>query len=94
MTPIFQHSFGNQQNFAKHHPIVKNSSYENFGLSDYYQSLDIENAGSGTYQMLQINNKGENHHNETLVLNTEKSDEKNNKYANEPNIQGIIIAFS
>ena len=94
MTPIFQHSFGNQQNFAKHHPIVKNSSYENFGSSDYYQSLDIENAGSGTYQMLQINNKGENHHNETLVLNTEKSDEKNNKYANEPNIQGIIIAFS
>ena len=94
MTPIFQHSFGNQQNFAKHHPIVKNSSYENFGPSDYYQSLDIENAGSGTYQMLQINNKGENHHNETLVLNTEKSDEKNNKYAYEPNIQGIIIAFS
>ena len=94
MTPIFQHSFGNQQNFAKHHPIVKNSSYENFGPSDYYQSLDIENAGSITYQMLQINNKGENHHNETLVLNTEKSDEKNNKYANEPNIQGIIIAFS
>ena len=44
--------------------------------------------------MLQINNKGENHHNETLVLNTEKSDEKNNKYANEPNIQGIAIAFS
>ena len=94
MTPIFQHSFGNQQNFAKHHPIVKNSSYENFGPSDDYQILDIENAGSGTYQMLQINNKGENHHNETLVLNTEKSDEKNNKYANEPNIQGIAIAFS
>ena len=94
MTPIFQHSFGNQQNAAKHYPIVKNSSYESFGPSDDYQSLDIENAGSITYQMLQINNKGENHHNETLVLNTEKSDEKNNKYANEPNIQGIIIAFS
>ena len=94
MTPIFQHSFGNQQNSAKHHPIVKNSSYENCGPSDDYQSLDIENGGSGTYQMLQINNKGENHHNETLVLNAEKSDEKNNKYANEPNIQGIVIAFS
>ena len=94
MTPIFQHSFGNQQNFAKHHPIVKNSSYENFGSSDYYQSLDIENAGSGTYQMLQINNNGKDHRNETLVLNTEKSDEKNNKCANEPDIQGIVIAFS
>ena len=94
MTPIFQHSFGNQQNSEKHHAIVKNSSYENFGPSDDYQSLDIENGGSGTYQMLQINNKGENHHNETLVLNAEKSDEKNNKYASEPNIQGIVIAFS
>ena len=44
--------------------------------------------------MLQINNKGKDHRNETLVLNTEKSDEKNNKCANEPDIQGIVIAFS
>lgn len=94
MTPMFQHSLDNQQNAAKQDPNVKDNSCENFAPSGDYQSLDTENARSGTYQMPQINNEGKQNHNETLVRNTQKSDEKNSKYVNEPDIEGIVIAFS
>ena len=41
--------------------------------------------------MLQRNNEDKNCHDEILVLNTQKGDEKNTKCANEPEYEGIAI---
>ena len=50
-----------------------------------------KNEGSCIYQMLQRNNEDKNCHDEILVLNTQKGDEKNTKCANEPEYEGIAI---
>ena len=90
MSPNFQHTAESQQNAAKQHPVLKKNSYENFGPLDNYQSLNIENVRSGTYQMLQINNEDKNYHNESLVLNSQKSDKKSKEFTNDT--EGIITA--
>ena len=53
-----------------------------------------KNEGSCTYQMFQRNNEDKNCHDEILVLNAQKGDEKNTKCANEPEYEGIVITSS
>ena len=76
---------GNQQN--------KQHSYENFSVSDDYESLDMENIGTSTYERLQLNNKDMKYYNEIFVLNALKNDKENNTCAKDHGVEGIIIVL-
>ena len=49
LTSITSKPTGNQRN--------QQHSYENFGVSDDYESLDMENIGTSSYEILQLNKK-------------------------------------
>ena len=76
---------GNQQN--------QQHSYENFGASDDYERLDLENIRTSTYETLQLNNKDMKYNNETFALNPLKNDNENNKCAKDHAVEGIIIVL-
>ena len=69
--PITSKPAGNQRN-QKH-------SYENFVVSDDYESLDMENIGTSSYEILQLNKKC------LKYCNTH-----NNKWTKEHGIKGIM----
>ena len=85
MTPITSKPAGNQQN--------QQHLYENFGVSDDYESLDMEKIETSTYERLQVNNKDMNSENETSVPNALKIDKENNKYAKDHRVEGIITVL-
>ena len=85
MTPITSKPAGNQQN--------QQHLYENFGVSDDYESLDMEKIEISTYERLQVQNKDMNSENETSVPNALKNDKENNKYAKDHRVEGIITVY-
>lgn len=85
MTPITSKPAGNQQN--------QQHLYENFGVSDDYESLDMEKIETSTYERLQVQNKDMNSENETSVPNALKNDKENNKYAKDHRVEGIITVL-
>ena len=83
LTPITAKPAGSQQN--------KQSSYENFGVSDDYESLDMQNIGTSTYESLQLNIKDSEYYNETFALNIQENDKDNNKCPKNLELEGIMI---
>ena len=74
---------GNQQN--------KQHSYENFGASDYYHSLNLQNIGTSTYQSLHFSNKDSIYYNEIFSLNAKEYEKDNIKCIKDHEIEGIMI---
>ena len=83
LTPIASKPAGNQQN--------QQHSYEKFCMSDDYESLDMENIGTSTYERLQLSNKDLKYYNETFELNAEENDKDNKKCTKGHGIEGIMI---
>ena len=60
-------------------------------MSDDYESLDMENIGTSTYERLQLNSKDLKYYNETFELNAEENDKGNKKCTKDHGIEGIMI---
>ena len=71
LTPITSKPTGNQRN--------QQHSYENFGVPDDYESLDMENIGTSSYEILQLNKKS------LKYYNTD-----NNKWTKDHGVEGIM----
>ena len=81
--PIPSKPAGKQQN--------KQHSYENIGVSDDYESLDMKNIKISTYERVQLKDKDSKYYNETFVLNAEENGKDSNKFTNDHEIEGIMI---
>ena len=74
---------GNQEN--------KQNSYENVGVSGYYESLNLQNMGTSAYQSLHLNNKDSTDYSKIFSLNAKENDKDNNRWRKDHEIEGIII---
>ena len=72
LTPITPEPAGNQRNLQH--------SCENFGVSDDYESLDMENIGTSSYEILHLNK-----------TSLKYCNMGNNKWTKDHGIKGIII---
>ena len=72
LTPITSKPIGNQEN-QKH-------SNENFGVSDDYESLDMKNIETSSYEILQLNKRS------LKYYNTESQ-----KCTKDHGVEGIMI---
>ena len=72
LTPITSTPAGNQRK--------QQHSYENFGVTDVYESLDMENIETSNYEILQLNKRSLKYHNTD-----------NNKCTNDHGVEGIMI---
>ena len=60
-------------------------------MSDDYESLDMQNIGTSTYESLQLNIKDSEYYNETFALNIQENDKDNNKCPKNLELEGIMI---
>ena len=72
LTPITSKPIGNQEN--------QQHSNENFGVSDDYESLDMKNIETSSYEILQLNKRS------LKYYNTE-----NQKCTKDHRVEGIMI---
>ena len=72
LTPVTTKPAGNQRN--------QQHSYENAGVSDDYETLDMENTGTSSYEILQLKKKSLKYYNT-----------HDNKWTKDHGIKGIMI---